>query len=71
MEQPSDETNKDPKRTKKSGGFSYTVGIEQIEQYQSWPVERRLQWLLYGNMLRKLMPQETIDLQNEFRSGER
>jgi hypothetical protein len=50
-------------------GFSYYVGDEQMDEYRSWPVERRLQWLLLGNKLRKSLPKKTIEIQEAFRQG--
>ncbi len=61
-----------PKKQKKPirpGGFSYTVSWEQIEEYRSWPCERRLQWLMLGNRLRKSLPRKIIELQETFREG--
>jgi len=50
-------------------GFEYVLTEEQIDEYRSWPVERRLQWLLLGNRLRKMLPPETIKIQEAFREG--
>jgi hypothetical protein len=50
-------------------GFSYYVSQEQIDEYRSWPIERRLQWLFLGNKLRKLLPEKTIKIQEAFRQG--
>jgi len=50
-------------------GFSYFVNDEQLKEYSSWPMERRLQWLLMGNKLRKLLPKKTIEIQDLFRQG--
>ncbi|MDQ7825387.1 MAG: hypothetical protein RDV48_21480 [Candidatus Eremiobacteraeota bacterium] len=50
-------------------GFSYTVSPSQIDEYKSWPVERRLEWLLYGNMLRRELPEKTRELHDAFREG--
>jgi len=50
-------------------GFAYTVDPKQIDEYRKWPMERRLRWLLMGNRMRKLLPQETKALQDEFRDG--
>lgn len=57
------------KKSLRPGGFSYTVSWEQIEEYRTWPYERRLQWLLMGNQLRKLLPRKTIEIQEAFRKG--
>jgi hypothetical protein len=53
----------------KRKGFTYYVSREQIDEYMKWPMERRLQWLLYGNKLRKSLPKRTIELQEAFRQG--
>ncbi len=50
-------------------GFSYTLTREQIEEYRKWPIERRLQWLLWGNKMRKGLPKKTIEIQELFREG--
>ena len=50
-------------------GFSYHVSDEQMREYRSWPIERRLQWLFLGNKLRKLLPKKTIEIQEAFRQG--
>jgi hypothetical protein len=55
---------------KKLKGFSHTVSQEQIDAYRTWPIERRLQWLLLGNHLRKSLPKKTIEIQEAFRRGE-
>jgi len=50
-------------------GFTYVVSREQIDEYRSWPVERRLKWLFLGNRLRRSLPQRTIEIQEDFRQG--
>ncbi len=50
-------------------GFSYYVSQEQIEEYRSWPIERRLQWLFLANKMRRSLPQRIIDLHEAFRDG--
>lgn len=50
-------------------GFSYTVSRTQIDEYRSWPVERRLEWLFYGNTLRRELPGKTRELHDAFREG--
>lgn len=54
----------------KRKGFTYILTKEQIEEYRSWPIERRLQWLFTANKLRKYLPKKTIDIQEAFRKGE-
>ena len=51
-------------------GFSYSVSEDQINRYKVWSIERRLEWLLYGNKLRKYLPSKTIEIQEAFRKGE-
>ena len=50
-------------------GFSYYLTKEQIDEYRSWPVERRLKWLFIANKLRRFLPPETIEIQEAFRQG--
>jgi hypothetical protein len=50
-------------------GFSYVVSRTQIDEYASWPVERRLEWLFSGNILRKELPEKIRELHNAFREG--
>jgi hypothetical protein len=56
-------------RERQRKGFRYCVSKEQIKEYSSWPMERRLQWLLMGNKLRKMLPKKTIEIQELFRQG--
>jgi hypothetical protein len=57
------------KDKEKRKGFSYTVSREQIEEYSSWPLERRLRWLYLANKMRRSLPHETIEIQEAFRQG--
>ncbi len=50
-------------------GFSYTLSDKRILDYRTWPMERRLNWLLLGNNLRKDLPAKTIALQEKFRQA--
>jgi len=50
-------------------GFSYTLSREQINEYCSWPVERRLKWLFMANKLRRDLPKKIIEIQEAFRKG--
>jgi hypothetical protein len=50
-------------------GFTYTVSWEQIDEYRTWPMDRRLKWLFQANKMRKLLPQKTIEIQETFRQG--
>ena len=54
---------------KKKIGFSYILNKEQIEEYRSWPLERRLQWLYFANKLRRDLPKKIIEIQEAFREG--
>jgi len=54
---------------KKRKGFSYTVSKEQLEEYGKWPIEKRMEWLFWGNKMRKLLPKKTIEIQELFREG--
>ena len=54
---------------KEKKGFSYTVSMEQLEDYRKWPIERRLKWLYYANKMRKGLPKKTIEIQELFREG--
>ena len=54
---------------KEAKGFSYYVSQEQISDYRTWPLERRLKWLFLGNKMRKALSAKTIEIQDEFRSG--
>lgn len=55
---------------KKRVGFGYYVSMKRIREYQSIPIEKRLEWLYQGNLLRMSYPQEIKDLQDKFRRGE-
>jgi len=54
---------------KKKKGFSYILNKEQIEEYRSWSLERRLQWLYFANKLRRDLPKKIIEIQEAFREG--
>jgi len=58
-------------KEKPAKGFSCFVSREQIETDCRWPLERRLQWLLLGNLLRKSLPSRTIQIQEAFRQRKR
>jgi hypothetical protein len=53
----------------KPKGFRYYIDSTQIEAYRKWPLSRRLRWLLEGNRLRKILPPETVAIQEAFRQG--
>jgi hypothetical protein len=50
-------------------GFTYTVSKEQIDEYTTWSVDRRLKWLFQANKLRRFLPKKTIEIQEAFRQG--
>lgn len=51
------------------GGFTYSVSKEQLDEYRTWPIERRLKWLFYANKMRRCLPRKTVEIQELFRSG--
>jgi hypothetical protein len=53
----------------KKKGFAYFVIRGQIEEYSSWPIERRLRWLFLANKMRRSLPRRKIELQEAFREG--
>lgn len=52
------------------GGFDHYVDDEKLREYRSWPVERKLAWLMAGLKLRQLLPERVRDIQDKFRRGE-
>jgi hypothetical protein len=50
-------------------GFTYTVSREQIIEYRTWPLDRRLKWLFHANKMRKTLPKKTIEIQEAFRQA--
>jgi len=50
-------------------GYSYILTKEQIDEYRSWPIERRLKWLFVANKMRRYLPKKTIEIQEAFREG--
>jgi hypothetical protein len=50
-------------------GFTYTVSKEQIDEYTTWSVDRRLKWLFQANKMRRFLPKKTIEIQEAFRQG--
>ena len=55
--------------TEKKKGFTYTVSREQIIEYSTWPLDRRIKWLFQANKMRKFLPQKIIEIQEAFRQG--
>ena len=52
---------------KKRKGFYYSVSKVQIKNYRKWSVERRLEWLYLGNLMRKSLPKKIVEIQESFR----
>jgi hypothetical protein len=50
-------------------GFTYTVSREQMDEYRTWPLDRRLKWLFQANKMRRLLPKKTIEIQEAFRQA--
>ncbi|MBP1699399.1 MAG: hypothetical protein H6Q41_4587 [Deltaproteobacteria bacterium] len=50
-------------------GFTYTVSKEQIDEYTTWSVDRRLKWLFQANKMRRFLPKKTIEIQEAFRQA--
>ena len=55
-------------RTKTNRGFEYYLTDEQLRRYQAMPLEKRLQWLYQGNVLRMHYPRRIIRIQDRFRN---
>lgn len=53
------------------GKFSYALTDEQIRHYKEMPIEKRLEWLYLGNLLRKAFSEKIFDVQDKFRKGKR
>lgn len=49
-------------------GFEYYLTDEQLKRYQAMPVEKRLEWLYQGNVLRMHYPKRIIQLHDRFRN---
>jgi len=43
-------------------GFSYNLTKEQIDEYLSWPIERRLKWLFIASKMRRYLFKKTIEI---------
>ncbi len=50
-------------------GFTYTVSKEQVDEYMTWSVDRRLKWLFQANKMRRLLPKKIIEIQEAFRQA--
>jgi hypothetical protein len=50
-------------------GFTYTVSREQMDEYITWSVDRRLKWLFQANKMRRFLPKKTIEIQEAFRQA--
>jgi hypothetical protein len=55
--------------TEQKKGFTYTVSVEQMDEYRKWPIDRRLKWLFQANKMRRLLPKKTIEIQEAFRQA--
>jgi hypothetical protein len=55
--------------TEQKKGFTYTVSWEQIGEYTTWSVDRRLKWLFQANKMRRFLPKKTIEIQEAFRQA--
>ena len=55
-------------RTKTNRGFEYYLTDEQLRRYKAMPLEKRLQWLYQGNVLRMHYPRRIIRIQDRFRN---
>ncbi len=44
-----------PRGLTRDAGFTYTVSREQIIEYRTWPLDRRLKWLFQANKMRKFL----------------
>ncbi len=58
-----------PRILRRGAGFTYTVSREQMDEYRTWSLDRRLKWLFHANKMRKLLPQKTIEIQEAFRQA--
>ena len=57
-------------KTEEPKGFSYYVSDEQLRDYATWPMEKRLDWLMAGLRLRNALPEHIREIQDKFRRGE-
>jgi len=48
-------------------GFDYYLSREALEGYKKKSLKLRLEWLFYGNILRKNYPKEIIEKQERLR----
>jgi hypothetical protein len=55
--------------TEQKKGYTYTVSREQIDEYRSWPLDRRLKWLFQANKMRRFLLRKTIEIQEAFRQA--
>ena len=55
--------------TEQKNGYTYVVSREQIDEYRTWPLDRRLKWLFQANKMRRLLPKKTVEFQEAFRQG--
>ncbi len=48
---------------------SYDLTEEQIKRYKDMPIEKRLEWLYLGNLLRKSFSEKIFDVHDKSREG--
>ncbi|OGW55405.1 MAG: hypothetical protein A2Z46_01930 [Nitrospirae bacterium RBG_19FT_COMBO_55_12] len=53
-------------RDQETHGFSYYLTDEQIKHYQEMPIEKRLEWLYLGNLLRKAFSERLFGAWGKF-----
>ena len=55
--------------SKRGKGFYYYINEKQIRDYSKWSIERRLEWLYLGNLMRRSLPKRIIEIQESFRKN--
>lgn len=51
-------------------GFYYFLSKKILKEYKKWKPERKLEWLYSGNLMRKLLPKEIVEIQEIFRKAQ-
>jgi len=51
-------------------GFDYYLSREVLEGYKKKSLKLRLEWLFYGNILRKNYPKEIVERQERLRGNQ-
>ncbi len=49
----------------------YYLTDEQIKRYKAMPIEKRLEWLYLGNLLRKAFSEKMFNVQDKSSEGKR